>query len=67
MLMPALKARTRREPEHYYESCYDMDCPRFPCRVYKQGFADGYAAGTAAGQAEGYAEGYAQATADASG
>src|SRR5271165_2078368 len=47
----------------------DADCPRFPCTVYREGFADGDAAGRAsgfaAGVAEGCAEGYAEATADA--
>jgi flagellar biosynthesis/type III secretory pathway protein FliH len=37
-------------------------CPRFPCRVYREGHehgqADGYAKGHAAGYAEGYAKGH---------
>ena len=45
---------------HEYTTCDDEDCPRFICRVYKEGFADGHAAGFGAGQAAGYAEGYGE-------
>jgi hypothetical protein len=62
----ALLPGTQRK--HDYRTCRDPDCPRFPCRVYKEGKADGrgggYAAGEAAGRAEGYAEGYAEGHAD---
>jgi hypothetical protein len=53
MQLPALKA------EHDYQVCADPDCPRFACRVYKDGYAAGHADGSAAGYGEGYAEGYA--------
>lgn len=34
------------------------DCPRFPCRLYREGHEHGYADGHQAGYAEGYAAGY---------
>lgn len=42
----------RRDEEHppYWE-CPDMDCPRFPCKVCKEGYVRGYAEGYAAGAA----------------
>jgi len=43
---------------HEYTTCDDDDCPRFICRVYKEGFADGSSSGFGAGHAAGYAEGY---------
>jgi len=53
---------------HHYRECFHasqedrhhaaQDCPRFPCRVYREGFADGHGAGYAAGEAAGYAQGY---------
>lgn len=53
----------RRNDEHRCSECGQDDCPRFPCRVYKEGYVRGYAegaaAGYAAGQADGFAEGYA--------
>ncbi len=30
------------------EDCDDRDCPRFPCVMFKRGFADGHGAGSAA-------------------
>jgi hypothetical protein len=42
-----------------YRECTDQDCPRFPCRVYREGYADGYGDGQAAGYAAGAADGYA--------
>jgi len=55
--------------EHDYRTCTDEWCERFPCRVYREGYAAGYGAGYgagyAAGRAEGYAEGYSDGQADA--
>jgi len=48
----------RSEDDHDYRACGDEDCPRFPCRVYKEGVADGYWIGHAAGFAEGYDKGF---------
>jgi hypothetical protein len=55
-----------RNDEHPdYRDCrwIDPDCPRFPCRVYREGYEDGhrdgYAAGYADGEASGFASGYA--------
>lgn len=45
---------------HEYTACDDEDCPRFICRVYKEGYADGYGDGNAAGYAAGHADGYAE-------
>lgn len=45
---------------HEYTTCDDDDCPRFICRVYKEGFENGHGAGYAGGQAAGYAEGYGE-------
>jgi hypothetical protein len=57
------------EQEHRYQLCTDEWCERFPCRVYKEGYAAGYGAGYgaghAAGRAEGYAEGYGDGQAEA--
>jgi hypothetical protein len=44
--------------EHRYQLCRDVDCERFPCRVYKEGRRDGYEAGWHAGYAAGYTDGY---------
>ena len=53
----------RRDDEHRYSECGDEDCPRFPCRVYKEGYVRGYAEGFSrgyeAGSADGFAEGFA--------
>jgi flagellar biosynthesis/type III secretory pathway protein FliH len=55
--------------EHRYQTCDDEYCDRFPCRVYKEGYAAGHgagsAAGYAAGRADGYSEGYSDGQADA--
>jgi hypothetical protein len=59
-----------RNDDHPYQHCTDEDCPRFPCRVYKEGQRNGYDGGTTlgfdgwhvgyrVGWADGYAEGYA--------
>lgn len=57
---------------HDYRQCFHdsqedrdhaaTDCPRFPCRVYKEGFCDGHDSGYTEGTAAGYAEGYNDAT-----
>ncbi len=52
-------ARTRARQDHDYTRCDDTDCPRFPCRVYREGWRDGWDRGHAEGEAEGYARGYA--------
>jgi len=43
---------------HEHAACGDEDCQRYPCRLYKEGYADGYADGYQIGYAEGYAQGY---------
>ena len=53
----AQAARTRND--HLYEDCEDPDCPRFPCRVYKEGIEVGYRRGYNKGYADGYTAGYA--------
>jgi hypothetical protein len=50
--------------EHRYQTCRDEDCDRFPCRVYKEGYAAGHGAGFGAGYAEGRADGYADGYGD---
>jgi hypothetical protein len=75
----------RAADNHDYRECfYDSQpdrgrpaqvCPRFPCRVYREGYqhgrddgqATGYAAGYAAGYGKGHDDGYAQGYADGSG
>ena len=59
MQLPAVKT------EHDYQVCYDPDCPRYPCKVYKEGYAAGCADGRATGYSEGYTEGYAAGESDA--
>jgi hypothetical protein len=59
---------------HDYRECYQdtqderrfapQECPRFPCRVYREGYALGYAAGHGAGYAAGRADGYAEGFSD---
>jgi hypothetical protein len=52
---------------HEPTACKDDDCPRYGCKMYKQGYENGYGdghgagygAGRTDGRAEGYAEGYA--------
>jgi flagellar biosynthesis/type III secretory pathway protein FliH len=46
------------EQEHRYQFCADEHCPRFPCRVYKEGFQDGHRRGFDEGYAKGYPDGY---------
>jgi hypothetical protein len=47
---PAGRQRASPQPAaatgnaHEYTACDDDDCPRFLCRVYKEGLADGIAA-----------------------
>jgi hypothetical protein len=43
----------RQDDEHRYDQCGTEDCPRFPCRVWKEGYVRGYAEGSAAGYAAG--------------
>lgn len=54
--------------DHEYQLCSDPDCPRFPCRVYREGYVAGHADGSASGEAIGYArgvsDGYSQGHAD---
>ena len=52
------------QAEHRYQTCDDEWCDRFPCRVYREGYAAGHAAGFASGYAEGRADGYAEGYAD---
>lgn len=40
---------------HEYTACDDEDCPRFICRVYKEGRADGNVEGYQIGYADGLA------------
>jgi hypothetical protein len=56
VLLPVVRPKR----QHEYALCQDEDCPRFPCRVFKEGYAAGYRAGHAAGYAEGYTEGYGE-------
>lgn len=42
---------------HDYTACDDDDCPRFPCKLYKEGRGDGVEIGRQLGFAEGYAKG----------
>ena len=51
---------TSQQQQHDYRFCGDDACPRFPCRVYKQGYADGYESGRLAGYMAGYADGYSE-------
>lgn len=51
--------------QHEYQSCEDLDCARFPCRVHQEGYRRGWDDGFAAGQASGYASGYSDGVADA--
>jgi hypothetical protein len=66
-------AAARSRNDHLAENCRDDGCPRFPCRMYREGFmagyrkgyADGEAAGRAAGFAAGYSAGYSAGAATA--
>jgi hypothetical protein len=48
---------------HEPAECKDDDCPRYGCKMYKQGYeagyADGHGAGYGAGRVQGYVEGHA--------
>ena len=55
---------TGTQSEHRYQSCDDEWCDRFPCRVYREGYAAGHAAGFASGYAEGRADGYSEGYGD---
>ncbi len=48
-----------RNDEHYYADCDDPDCPRYPCRVYKEGAQAGYWRGYMDGESSGFASGFA--------
>lgn len=43
---------------HEYTGCGDENCPRFPCRVYREGFEDGRRRGFDEGKVEGAIEGF---------
>ena len=52
-----------RNDDHPYNACPDgEDCPRFPCRVYREGRRDGYDGGITPGW-NGMAVGYGGITA----
>jgi hypothetical protein len=57
-LLPGTRER------HRYQTCDDEYCERFPCRVYKEGYAAGHGAGFGAGYTEGRADGYADGYGD---
>ena len=42
----------------HYSVCEDDLCPRFPCRVYREGWRAGYGRGWDDGFAEGYEKGF---------
>lgn len=44
---------------HEYAACDDEECPRFQCRVYKEGRSDGITEGRQLGYDEGWMAGYA--------
>ena len=50
--------------QHRYQTCDDEYCDRFPCRVYRVGYAAGHGAGFGAGYTEGRADGYADGYGD---
>ena len=56
---------------HEPAECKDDDCPRYGCKMYKEGYengyGDGHGAGYGAGRSDGYAEGYADGAATAEG
>lgn len=43
---------------HDYRDCADPACPRFPCRVYREGDEAGERRGYDRGYQEGYADGF---------
>jgi len=59
--------------ECFYDSQPDRgslaphECPRFPCRVFREGHELGYQRGHGAGHAAGYAAGYADGLASCPG
>lgn len=53
----AQKPRSNDQDRHDYQSCPDLDCGRYPCRVYREGKGAGQAEGHSEGYVEGYAEG----------
>jgi hypothetical protein len=55
-----LASLTRNRDHPLAEDCGDLDCPRFPCRMYHNGYRAGYRKGYADGYADGYARGYAE-------
>lgn len=55
---PKAKPQSHDRHRHDYQTCRDPDCPRFPCRVYREGWEEGYRQGRAAGYVAGYAAGY---------
>ena len=40
-----------RNDSHLAEDCRDDNCPRFGCRMWREGYRAGFAAGYAAGAA----------------
>ena len=52
---------------HDYRDCPDPACPRFPCRVYREGKGAGYMAGYLDGEVAGYAAGFSAGMASAVG
>lgn len=54
-----------RNRDHLAQDCTDNDCPRFPCRIYREGFEAGFRQGYSAGEAAGYAAGYSAGAASA--
>jgi len=61
----ARERKARRDANrHEPRECTDEFCNRYPCKVYKQGFADGNQAGYSAGYDAGKADGRAEAQAE---
>lgn len=56
-----MAAPARRSDNHDYRQCFHDDpaCPRFPCRVYREGRRDGDREGYERGRQDGYVAGYA--------
>jgi hypothetical protein len=54
-----------RRDDHHYADCTDPDCPRFPCKVFKEGAAAGYRTGFMDGESVGFAAGFAAGVASA--
>lgn len=65
MQLPALRPSSQQA--HDYQTCTDPDCPRFPCKVYKEGAEAGHASGYASGYGDGFADGYSAGSSDAAG